>query len=57
MAFAETFREYPPRSYPPSFNPANIMEEAKRRLKAKQALEHAFPMLKGGRHGTEGEEK
>ncbi len=46
MAFAQTFQEYPPRSYPPSFNPANIFEEAKRRLRAKQALEQAFPMLK-----------
>jgi len=49
MAFAETFSEFPPRSYPPSFNAANIMEEAKRRLRAKQALEHAFPMLKDGK--------
>ena len=24
--FAETFKEFPPRSFPPSFNPANIME-------------------------------
>jgi arylsulfatase len=48
MRFATTFKEYPPRSYPPSFNPANIMEEAIRRLKAKQALEQAFPMLKDG---------
>ncbi len=48
MGFATTFKEYPPRSYPPSFNPANIMEEAIRRLKAKQALEQAFPMLKDG---------
>ena len=24
--FATTFKEYPPRSFPPSFNPANIME-------------------------------
>ena len=34
------------RSYPPSFNPANIMEEVKTRIKAKAALEKAFPMLK-----------
>ena len=24
--FVETFKEFPPRSFPPSFNPANIME-------------------------------
>jgi len=27
MKFAETFKEFPPRSIPPSFNPATIMEE------------------------------
>ncbi len=48
MKFAGTFKEFPPRSYPPSFNPANILEGAIRRLKAKQALEQAFPMLKDG---------
>jgi hypothetical protein len=25
--FTATFKEFPPRSIPPSFNPANIMEE------------------------------
>jgi arylsulfatase len=43
--FAATFKEWPPRSYPPSFNPANIMEEVKRSIRAKEALEKAFPML------------
>ena len=57
MTFAKSFEEYPPRSYPPSFNPANIMEEAKRRLKAKQALEQAFPMLKEGRREAPAESK
>jgi arylsulfatase len=46
--FTATFNEYPPRSYPPSFNPANIMEGTLRRLKAKQAIEKEFPMLQGG---------
>ncbi len=46
MTFATTFKEYPPRSSPPSFNPANIMEETLRRIKAKQQLEEAFPMLR-----------
>jgi len=46
--FAATFREYPPRSNPPSFNPANIMEETLREIKAKQKLERAFPMLQQG---------
>jgi arylsulfatase len=44
--FAESFKQFPPRSVPPSFNPANIMEETLREIKAKQKLEKAFPMLR-----------
>jgi arylsulfatase A-like enzyme len=44
--FAASFKEFPPRSYPPSFNPATIIEDVKKGLKAKEALEKAFPMLK-----------
>ncbi|HEU0275076.1 MAG TPA: sulfatase-like hydrolase/transferase [Candidatus Udaeobacter sp.] len=44
--FAATFKDFPPRSYPPSFNAANLMEQAKTGIKAKSALEKAFPMLK-----------
>ena len=44
--FAATYKDYPPRSSPPSFNPANIMEETLRTIKAKQKLEAAFPMLR-----------
>ncbi len=47
FAFVATFDEFPPRSFPPSFNPANLMEEALRGIKAKRALEKAFPMLQG----------
>ena len=43
--FASTFKEFPTRSYPPSFNPANIMEEMMREMKAKRKLESAFPIL------------
>jgi hypothetical protein len=43
--FVPTFKEFPPRSVPPSFNPANIMEETLRAMKAKQKLERAFPLL------------
>ncbi len=46
LAFATTFKDYPPRSSPPSFNPANIMEETLRGIKAKNKLEEAFPMLR-----------
>jgi arylsulfatase A-like enzyme len=45
--FLATFKEFPPRSTPPSFNPANMMDETLREIKAKQKLERAFPMLKG----------
>ncbi|HEY5313665.1 MAG TPA: hypothetical protein VIK18_14150 [Pirellulales bacterium] len=31
--FAATFKEFPPRSFPPSFNPANVMDETIRDLK------------------------
>jgi arylsulfatase A-like enzyme len=34
--FARTFDEFPPRSYPPSFNPANILEDTIDQLKAEQ---------------------
>jgi arylsulfatase len=45
MNFAVTFKEYPPRSSPPSFNPATIVEQALHEIKAKNKLEAAFPML------------
>jgi arylsulfatase len=32
--FAETFKQFPPRSFPPSFNPATIMSETMEELKA-----------------------
>jgi arylsulfatase len=43
--FVESFKEYPPRSVPPSFNPANILEDTLREISAKQKIERAFPML------------
>lgn len=48
FAFAETFKEFPPRSSPPSFNPANIMEDTLRTLKAERKLQEVFPMLRDG---------
>ena len=39
FAFVESFNEYPPRSFPPSFVPSTIMEQAKTRIKAKRGLE------------------
>jgi len=45
LKFVATFDDYPPRSFPPSFNPANLMEEKLREIKAGRKLRHAFPML------------
>jgi hypothetical protein len=44
--FVATFKDYPPRSFPPSFNPANLMEETLRTIKAERKLEAAFPILR-----------
>ena len=38
FAFIATFKEFPPRSFPPSFNPANIMESTLDSMKQKKAL-------------------
>ncbi|RIK83774.1 MAG: arylsulfatase [Planctomycetota bacterium] len=46
MKFLQTFKEFPPRSTPPSFNPANMLEETLRDIKAKQKIERAFPKLR-----------
>ncbi len=34
FAFAATFKEYPPRSFPPSFNPATVLEQTLEEIKA-----------------------
>ena len=34
--FAATFKEFPPRSVPPSFNPATIMEETLDDIRSKR---------------------
>jgi arylsulfatase len=36
--FVTTFKDFPPRSFPPSFNPANIMESTLDNMKQKKAL-------------------
>jgi len=47
MKFAESFREYPPRSIPPSFNPTTVMQETLAEIKLenreKQKSEAAKP--------------
>jgi arylsulfatase A-like enzyme len=37
--FAATFKEYPPRSFPPSFNPATVLEQTLHNIKAVRALQ------------------
>ncbi len=44
--FVASFKDFPPRSVPPSFNPSNILEDTLRDIKARQKLENAFPMLR-----------
>ena len=43
--FAATFKEFPPRSIPPSFSPTTIMEETLSDLKSarRRAMEGAKP--------------
>ena len=44
-AFAESFDEFPPRSFPPSFNPANILRRADAADPRRAGAAEAFPML------------
>ncbi len=46
--FAATFKEFPPRSFPPSFNPATIMEQTLEEIKAakRRAAESREPPKK-----------
>lgn len=38
VSFVDTFKEFPPRSFPPSFNPANIMEQTLDDIKTRKML-------------------
>ena len=38
FSFAASFKEYPPRSFPPSFNPATVLEQTLHNIKAIRAL-------------------
>jgi hypothetical protein len=48
--FAETFQEFPPRSFPPSFNPANIMESTIDGIRQGRALRESLDpeRIRGG---------
>ncbi|HEY2755346.1 MAG TPA: arylsulfatase [Pseudolabrys sp.] len=48
--FVATFKDFPPRSFPPSFNPANIMETTMDTMKQKKALTEGLDIerIRGG---------
>jgi arylsulfatase len=48
--FMATFKEFPPRSFPPSFNPANILEGMMDDMKTKKSLKGSLDMerIRGG---------
>ncbi len=48
--FVATFKEFPPRSFPPSFNPANIMEQTLDDIKTKKMLKESLDpeRIRGG---------
>lgn len=47
VAFAETFKEFPPRSIPPSFSPYTIMDETLAQIKAGKYVEkNVLPKVK-----------
>jgi arylsulfatase A-like enzyme len=44
VQFAATFKDFPPRSIPPSFNPATIMDDTMRDIRALRKLEKLYPL-------------
>lgn len=58
LVFAETFKDYPPRSIPPSFSAYTIMEEAMRDIKARNYIEkNVLPQLKEDTQDTSKKKK
>jgi len=45
--FAASFKQYPPRSFPPSFNPATVLDQTLREIKVEKKLREAFPLPAG----------
>jgi hypothetical protein len=48
--FAASFKEFPPRSFPPSFNPANILDAMMDDIKTKKSLKEGLDLdrIRGG---------
>jgi arylsulfatase A-like enzyme len=57
VQFAKTFEAFPPRSIPPSFNPATIMDQTIKEIRVKRKIHEAFPMLGTHHEGVEKAEK
>jgi arylsulfatase len=45
LKFATTFKDYPPRSIPPSFNPATIMDETLKEIRIENKIRARLPLL------------
>ncbi|HEY3387266.1 MAG TPA: arylsulfatase [Saprospiraceae bacterium] len=48
FAFAESFKTYPPRSFPPSFNPTTILDQTLRELKLQKILQSEQGIINKG---------
>ncbi len=50
FTFAATFKEFPPRSFPPSFNPANVMETTLENIKRQEEFKRNLDLdrIRGG---------
>ncbi|MNF00860.1 hypothetical protein D3C80_1997590 [compost metagenome] len=47
FVFAETFKQFPPRSFPPSFNPTTILQQTLKSIKAQEYVEkNVMPKVK-----------
>jgi len=48
--FVATFKDFPPRSFPPSFNPANVLESTLDGIKRREALKQNLDLerVRGG---------
>ena len=48
--FVATFKEFPPRSFPPSFNPANVMESTLESIKRREEFKKSLDLdrIRGG---------
>ena len=48
FVFAGSFKDFPPRSHPPSFNPANILEETLDSIRRRQQTIRSIDRIRPG---------